>query len=336
MLKPTIVGLPRAGMIRLILAISTVLAVMGSHAASAPGSYPERTIRMIVPFPPGGGVDIVARTLAKEMTERIGQPVVVDNRAGAGGIVGSEIAAKALPDGYTLLMGNVATHAINVNLHKKLSYDPLKDFEPISRVAEVPEILVVHPSIPAMSVKQLIALARSKPGQLTYGSAGNGTPPHLAAELFKSMAKVDIVHVPYKGTPPALADLLGGQITMIFSNIVSAMPLVNGGKLRALGVTSIKRSAVAPTLPTIDESGLPGFQESSWYGVLAPAGTSPAVISSLNAAIVEALKAPALRDALTRQGAEVGASTPAQFREFIRVEIERYAKIIKSSGLRIE
>jgi tripartite-type tricarboxylate transporter receptor subunit TctC len=317
--------------------IAATLSVMPAAArAASPGAYPERAIRMIVPFPAGGGVDIVARIVAKEMSERMGQQVAVDDRAGASGIVGSELAAKAPPDGYTLLMGNVATHAVNVNLHKKLSYDPLKDFEPVSRIAEVPEVLLVHPSIPATSVKELIALARSKPGQLTYGSAGNGTPPHLAAELFKSMAKVNILHVPYKGTPPAIADLVGGQTTMIFSNIVTAMPLVNGGKLRALGVTSLKRSSVAPTIPTIAEGGLPGFQEYSWYGVLVPAGTPPAIISKLNFVIAEALKAPAVRDPLTKQGAEITPSTPAEFREFIVTEIARYGKIVKSSGLRVE
>lgn len=318
----------------LLLAMLAFVPV-AAHAAAA-GAYPERPIRLVVPFPASGGVDVTARILAKEMSEKIGQQVVVDNRPGASGIVGSEIVANATPDGYTLLMGNVATHAVNVNLHKKLSYDPLKSFEPVSRVAEVPEILLVHPSVPATSVKELIALAKSKPGALTYGSAGNGTPPHLAAELFKLMANVNIVHVPYKGTPPAMTDLMGGQLTMIFSNILSALPLVNGGKVKALGVTSIKRSRVAPTIPTIAESGLPGFQENSWYGVLAPAGTPPAIISTLNKAIVQALKSPALLDTLTKQGAEVSASSPAEFREFIRAEIERYAKIVKASGLRID
>ena len=320
----------------LFAAMLFVFAATAADAATTAGSYPDRTIRMIVPFPPGGGVDIVARMVAKDMSERMGQSVVVDNRAGAGGVLGSEIVAKATPDGYTLLMGNVATHAVNPNLHKKLSYDALKDFEPVSRVAEVPGILLIHPSLPVDSVKQLIAFAKSRPGQLTYGSAGNGTPTHLAAELLKSMANVNIVHVPYKGTPPALSDLLGGQITMMFSNIVSGLPLVKAGKLKVLGVTSLKRSPVAPAIPTIAESGLPGFRESSWYGVLAPVGTPSAIIATLNAAVVQALKTPAVLDRLTGQGADVNASTPAEFREFIRVEIERYGKIIKSSGIRVE
>jgi tripartite-type tricarboxylate transporter receptor subunit TctC len=318
------------------VAIATSFLLLSTAGDAAARAYPEHPIRLVVPFPPGGGVDVVTRILALEMTEKTGQQVVVDNRAGAGGIIGTEIVAKSAADGYTLLMGNVATHAVNVNLHKKLPYDPLKDFAPVSRVAEVPEILVVHPSVPANSINELIALAKSKPGQLTFGSAGNGTPPHLAAELFKSMAGVNILHVPYKGTPPALADLLGGQITMIFSNILSALPLVKSGKLKALGVTSLKRSSVAPNVPTISESGLQGYQENSWYGVLAPAGTPAHVIAKLNGAIVQSLKVPAVLDRLAQQGAEINSSSPAEFREFIRAEIDKYAKIIKSSGVRIE
>ncbi|MBI3043371.1 MAG: tripartite tricarboxylate transporter substrate binding protein [Betaproteobacteria bacterium] len=306
------------------------------HAASGALAYPERPIRMVVPFPAGGGVDVVTRMLAQEMTEKLGQQVVVDNRSGASGIVGTEIVAKATRDGYTLLMGNVATHAVNVNLYRKLSYDPLKDFAPVTRVAVVHEILVVHPSVPATSVKALIALAKSKPGQLTFGSAGNGTPPHLAGELFKSLAGVNILHVPYKGTPLALSDLMGGQITMIFSNILSALPLVKSGKLRALGVSSLKRSHVAPDVPTISESGLPGYQKNSWYGVLAPAGTPNAVIAKLNGTIVAALGVPAVLDRLARQGAEIETSSPEEFRNFIQSEIKRYATIIKNSGLRVE
>jgi len=265
-----------------------------------------------------------------------GQPVVIDNRTGAGGNIGADMVAKAAPDGYTIGIGSIGTHAVNVSLYRKLSYHPLKDFAPVSRVAEVHEILVVHPSVPANSVKELIALARSRPGQLTFGSAGNGTPPHLAGELFKLRAGVNILHVPYKGTPLALTDLLGGQITMIFSNILSALPLVNSGKLRALGVSSLKRSHVVPDVPTISEAGLPGYQESSWYGVLAPAGTPGAVIAKLNGTIVQALKSPAALDRLAQQGAEIGTSSPEAFRDFIQSEIKRYETIIRSSGLRIE
>lgn len=318
-----------------LVAICAALPLLG-RAASIAGTYPDRAIRLVVPFPAGGGVDIVTRILAAELTDKLGQQVVVDNRAGASGILGSEFVAKAAPDGYTLLMGNVATHAVNPSLYRKLSYDPLKDFSPVSRVAEVPEMLLVHPSVPATTVKELIAFAKTRPGELTFGSAGNGTPPHLAAELFKSMAKINIVHVPYKGTPPAMTDLMGGHITMIFSNILSALPPVNANKLKALGVTSRKRARVAPNIPTIAESGLPGFEEYSWYGVLAPAGTPSAIVTKLNGAIVQSLKSPTIVERLLQQGAEINTSSPAEFRDFIAVEIERYAKIIKSSGLRVE
>jgi tripartite-type tricarboxylate transporter receptor subunit TctC len=326
----------RITIIMLAGGLQLLAAPSAGHAASADRAYPERPIRMVVPFPAGGGVDVVSRILAQEMTQRIGQQVIVDNRAGASGIVGTELVAKATPDGYTVLMGNVATHAVNVSLVRKLSYHPLKDFAPVTRVAVVHEILVVHPSVPATSVKELIALARSRPGQLTFGSAGNGTPPHLAGELFKSLAGVNILHVPYKGTPPALADLLGGQITMIFSNLLSALPLVRSGKLRALGVSSQKRSAVAPDVPTIAESGLPGYQKNSWYGVLAPAGTPAGTVAKLNQAIVQALENPATRAHLAGQGAEIETGSPEEFRRFIESEIERYATIIRNSGLRID
>jgi tripartite-type tricarboxylate transporter receptor subunit TctC len=317
-------------------AVMLVLPVAYPACAVAAGAYPERAIRLVCPFPAGGGVDIVSRIVAAGLSEAIGQQVVVENRTGASGIVGTEFVANAAPDGYTLVMGNVATHAVNVSLFKKLSYDPLKDFAPISRVAELPEVLLIHPSVPARSVKELIAFAKARPGELTYGSAGSGTPTHLAAELFKSMAGVNIVHVPYKGTPPAMIDLMAGQVTMIFSNILSALPPVKAGKLRALGVSSLKRARAAPDIPTISESGLPGFYENSWYGVLAPAGTPAAVVSRLNAAVVQTLKTPAVAERIAQQGAEVTPSTPGEFRDFMRSEIERYGKIVKASGLRVD
>ncbi len=311
-----------------------VLPLLG-HAA-APAGYPERGIRLICPFPPGGGVDITSRIVAAALTETLGQQVIVDNRTGASGIVGTELVAKAPPDGYTLLMGNVATHAVNVSLYRKLPYDPLKDFAPVSRVAELPQVLLVHPSVPATTVKELIAFAKARPGQLSYGSAGSGTPPHLAAELFKSMAGVDLVHVPYKGTPPAMTDLMGGHVMMIFSNMLSALPPVQSKRLRALGVTTLKRARAAPDIPTIAESGLPGFYEISWYGVLVPAATPPAVVAKLNGAITQALRMPAVAATIAQQGAEVTPSTPAEFGDFMRSEIARYAKVVKSSGIKVE
>lgn len=298
--------------------------------------FPVRPVRLIAPFPAGGGVDIVSRQLAQKLTERWGQQVVVDNRSGATGIIGTDLAAKASPDGYTLLMGNVATQAVNISLFRKLPYDPVRDFSPITLVARVPEILVVHPSLPAQSVKDLIALAKTKPGQLTVGSAGNGSPPHLAAELFQYLAAVQFVHIPYKGSAPALTDLIGGQINMYFSNLLSATQYVKGGRLRALGVTSRKRSMVVPDVPTIAEAGLAQYEEYNWYGLLAPRGTPPAILTKIHEATVNALRAPELERRLTDDGAEIVANTPQQFATFIHAEINKYAAVIKERKLRAD
>jgi tripartite-type tricarboxylate transporter receptor subunit TctC len=307
-------------------------------AVSLPAAeqYPRRPVRLIAPFPAGGGVDIVARQIAQKLSESWGQQVVVDNRTGATGIIGTDLAAKATADGYTLIMGNVATHAVNVSLYKKLPYDPVKDFAPITLVARVPEILVVHPSLAATSVKELVALARAKPGQLTVGSAGRGSPPHLAAELFQWLAKVQFVHVPYKGSSPALADLIGGQINLYFSNILSATPHVKSGRLRALGVTGAKRSAVMPEVPTIAEAGVPRYEEYNWYGLLAPKGTPAAVLAKVHRDVVGVLRAPEVEERLIKDGAEVIGNTPQEFARFIRSEIDKYASVIKERGLRAD
>ena len=318
------------GMPVLVLSLSTL------PAAAADGDYPNRPVRLIAPFSPGGGVDIVARLLAQKLADKWGQQIVVDNRVGATGIIGTELAARATPDGYTLLMGNAATHAVNVSLFKKLPYDAVKDFAPITLVGRVPEMLVVHPALPAATVKELIALANSKPGALTFGSAGAGSPPHLAGEQFQYLAKVRFVHIPYKGSAPALADLIGGQINMYFSNILSAVPFVKGGRLRALGVTSAKRSAVAPEVPTIAEAGLPGYEDYNWYGLLAPRGTPNAIVVKLHADFVQAVRSREIEERLTKDGAEVIANSPAEFAGFIRDEIGKYAQVIKQSGLRAE
>jgi tripartite-type tricarboxylate transporter receptor subunit TctC len=293
-------------------------------------------VRLIAPFSAGGGVDIVARLVAQRLSEKWGQQVVVDNRTGATGIIGTDLAAHATPDGYTLLMGNAATHAVNVSLFKKLPYDAIRDFVPITLVGRVPEMLVVHPALPASSVQELIALAKSKPGELTFGSAGSGSPPHLAGELFQSLAKIRLVHIPYKGSAPALTDLIAGQINMYFSNILSAVPYVKGGRLRGLGVTSANRSVVAPDIPAIAEAGLPGYEDYNWYGVLAPKGTPKAIVDKLHTDIVHVVKSTDVEDRLTKDGAEVIANTPAEFAKFIREEIQKYAQIIKQSGLRTE
>ena len=319
-------------MLRRVFFIVQVLCLSG--IATAADDYPSRPVRLIAPFTAGGGVDIVARLLAQKLTEKWGQQVVVDNRTGATGIIGTDLAAHASPDGYTLLLGNAATHAVNVSLFKKLPYDAVKNFAPITLIGRVPEMLVVHPALPATTVKELIALAKTKP--LTYGSAGAGSPPHLAGELFQYLAKVKLVHVPYKGSAPALADLIGGQINMYFSNILSAVPFVKAGRLRGLGVTSEKRSVVAPDVPAIAESGLPGYADYNWYGVLAPKGTPRAVVTRLHADIVQVVKGQDMEERLTKDGAEVIANTPDEFAHFIRAEIDRYARIVKESRLRAE
>ncbi len=310
--------------------------------SAAPGSialaqtYPSKPIRIVVPFPPGGPADILARIIGQNLAESWGQQAVIDNRAGAGGNIGSDMVAKALPDGYTLLMGFVGTHAINASLYSTMPYDNVKDFEPVSLVAMVTIILVVHPSIPANSVKELIVLARSRPGQLTFGSPGNGTPQHLAGELFNTMAGVKMVHIPYKGAVPALTDLLGGRVSLIFSSMPPALPHVKAGKLRALAVTSARRSSAAPDVPTIAESGLPGYEVINWYGILVPAGTPKEIVARLNAEILRILNVPDVKERLAAQGAETFSSTPQEFAAYIRKETQKWAKVVKYSGARLD
>src|SRR5712692_5015099 len=264
--------------------------------------YPSKPIRLIVPFAAGGGNDNVARLVGKRLSESLGQQVVIDNRPGAGGVVGAELAAKSAPDGYTLFLGGVGSHAINPNLHERLPYDPIKDFDPVALLASAPLILVVHPSVPAGSIRELVALARSKPGQLNYASNGNGSSSHLAAVMFEAMAGVAMVHVPYKGLSPALIDLLSGRVQLMFSSVVAILPHIKAGKLRGLAVTGSRRLALMPDLPTIAESGLAGYEASSWYGVLAPAGTSRKIVLRLNSEIVKALDQPEVRSGLLAEG----------------------------------
>jgi tripartite-type tricarboxylate transporter receptor subunit TctC len=299
-------------------------------------AYPSKPIHIVAPFPPGGPADILSRTIGNKLSQSWGQPVVIDNRPGAGGNIGADAVAKSPPDGYTLLMGFVGTHAINPSLYTKMPYDNVKDFEPVARVALVTILLVVNPSVPANSLKELIALAKSKPGQLTFGSPGHGTPQHLAGEMFNTMAGVKTLHVPYKGAVPALSDLLGGQLSMIFSSMPPALPLVKAGKLRALGVTSTTRSPAAPESPTLAESGLPGYVVSNWYGILAPRGTPKEIVSKLNAEIVRILNMPDVKESLAVQGAEPFTSTPEQFADYIKEETEKWAKIVKYSGVQLE
>jgi tripartite-type tricarboxylate transporter receptor subunit TctC len=286
---------------------------------------------MIVPFPPGGPNDILGRVVAAKLTEQLGQQVVVDNRGGAGGIIGAEIAARSAADGHTLLLSGTASMAINPGLHKKLPYDPLKDFAPISMLATAPSLLTVHPSLAVRSVKDLITLAQAKPGKLNFVSAG--TPPHLAGELFKSMTGVDMVHVPYKGGGPALADLLAGQVELYFSGISSVLPFVKENRLRGVAVTSAKRTAVLPDTPTVSESGLPGFEVSNWYAVAAPAATPPAIIKRLNAEILTVLTVPELKKRFFELAADPFGSTPEQLAAYNRTELVKWARAIKAAGI---
>ena len=304
-------------------------------AAAAAAEYPNRPIRMVVPYPAGGPVDITARAIGPRLTEALGQPVVIDNRGGAGSILGSDLVAKSAPDGYTLLLCTTA-NAINASLIPKLPYDMQKDFAPITMVAIITSILVVHPSLPANSVKDLIALAKAKPGQLSYASTGNGTPTHLAAELFKSMAGLDIVHVPYKGAAPAVVDLIGGQVQLSLISAPGVVPHIKAGRLRALAVTNTKRSALLPDLPTMSESGLPGYESEGWHGLFAPARTPKAIVERLYREFAAILRTPETSAYLLNSGAEPVGMPPDQFTVKLRNEIEKWAKVVKAAHMKVD
>jgi tripartite-type tricarboxylate transporter receptor subunit TctC len=310
------------------------LGLLFSHAA--PAAYPEKPVRLILPFPAGGATDFMARTLAQKLGERLGQPVVVDNRAGAGGAVAAEAVATAAPDGYTLFFATMGTLAINPSLYPKLRYDPVKDFAPIAITHATANVLVVHPQVAAKSVAELIALAKAKPTELTFGSAGNGSSSHLAGEYFKSLAGIEMTHVPYKGTSPALVDLLSGRISMMFDTIQVHVDNIAAGKVRALGVTSAERTPALPGVPTIAESGLPGYDVSIWLGVLAPAGTPPAVISRLNAEIVKVMGEAEMKKQMTGAGIDARSSAPAEFAAAIRADTAKWAKIVRTAGARLD
>ena len=315
-------------------AVLSVLCVMvgAGHAAD---TYPSRPIRMIVAYPPGGGTDQVGRVMAEQLTVTLGQNVVVDNRGGATGNIGTELAARALPDGYTLLMGNVAPNAVNVSLFKKLAFDPVKDFSPVSLVAITPNILVAHPSIPVKTIKELIAYAKAKPGTLNFPSAGVGSSSHLAGELLKSLAGISMVHVPFKGGGPALVAVIAGEVQIMFATMPAAMPHVKSGKVKPVAVTTAKRSKAMPDLPTIAESGVKGYDASTWYGLLAPARTPPAVVTRLHGDTVKILAGPT-RQRLEAQGFEPDGGTPAEFANYIKSEITKWAKVIKDAGIPAE
>jgi tripartite-type tricarboxylate transporter receptor subunit TctC len=318
------------------LAKFTLLAVAVAASPAFAADYPIKPIRIVVPFSAGGTSDFLARAIAAKLDGALGQTVIIDNKPGAGGNIGSDAVAKADPDGYTLLLGTVGTHAINSSLYKKMPYDAMKDFAPVTLVAEVPNMLVVHPSVPAKSVQELLALAKAKPGSLTFASSGNGSSIHLSGELFKSLAGVDMLHIPYKGSSPAVSDLLGGQVNMMFDNMPSSLPHVKAGKLRALAVTSAKRSPAMPDLPTLAETGITGYDAAAWFGVLAPAGTPPDVIKKLNTEIVKVLNMPEVAARLSVQGAVPTTNTPEQFAAYIKSETAKWAKVVKASGAQID
>ncbi len=311
----------------LVLLIQTPLL----HAA-----YPDRPIRLIVAYPPGGGTDIIARLIAPELSKRLGQTITIENRGGASGNMGTEVAVNSAPNGYTLLMGNIGPNAINVSIFKKLAYHPEKDLAPISLVAITPNILVANNNLPVKSIADLIAFAKSSPGKINYPSAGAGTSSHLAGVLFSSIAQVDMVHVPYKGGGLAMNDLLGGQVDIFFATMPAAMPFIKSGKLKTLAVTSEKRSVVLPNVPTIAELGMPGYSASTWYGIYAPKGTPTDIVQKIHEATVEVLKTPELREQLIQRGFEPIGNTPDQFASFISSEITKWAKVVKIAGIEPE
>ena len=315
------------------LAVACV-ALVASVAAAQP--YPTKPIRLIVPFPPGGATDIVGRAFAQKLSEQLGQPVIVDNKPGAGGTIGSDLAAKAPADGYTLLMATTSTHSIAPSLYASLPYDPLRDFAPVAHIADSTNVLVVGATVPVKDVRELIALAKAQPGKLTFASSGSGTIVHLTAELFNSMAGIQMTHVPYKGTALAVPDIMSGQVTMIFDNIVSAQPGLKSGKVKALAVTGTKRTPLAPDLPTVAESGLPGFASDTYFGLFAPAGTPKAIVDKLNADANKILAQPDFRERLAGLGADTAGGAPDAFAVLIRTERDKWAKVVKSSGAKAE
>ena len=310
-----------------------VFAQSAAGAAASVGAWPDRPVRIIVPFPPGGAIDALGRLLAQHFAQAWGQPVVVENRAGAGGLIGTEAAAKAPPDGLTLAMGAVSTHAINPAIYRRMPYEPLRDFAPVAPVAIVPNLLVVHPGLGVGSVAELVALAQSRPGQLAYASAGAGTTLHVSCELFRSLTKTEFIHVPYKGSGPAVTDVVGGRVPVMCDSITSAQPHVRAGRLRALGVTSSTRSATMPEVPTLAEAGVPGYEMNPWFGLFAPAGTPPAIVARINADVMRTLARPDVRERLAGIGAEPMSGSPEQFAALIRADLDKWGRLVRSAGI---
>jgi len=318
------------------LALGLLVGALAWLTNAGAQEYPTKPIRLVITYPPGGNTDLVGRALALKLGEFMGQQVVVDNRGGAGGVLGSMITAQSAPDGYTIMLGTSAGMVINPLLSRKLTYDPVKDFAPVSMVVIVPQLLVINPQLPVKNVRELIAFAKAKPGYLNAGSSGVGTPNHFGTELLKWLAGVDIVHVPYKGGAPALTDLLGGQIQMAFSSVPAVLPHIKAGRLVALGVGSAKRSPALPNIPTIAEAGVPGYEYTTWYGVFAPAKTPRTLIARLNAEIVKAMETPDIKDRFTALGGDPDPGTPEELRAYMANESAKWAKIIKAANIRVE
>jgi tripartite-type tricarboxylate transporter receptor subunit TctC len=315
-------------------AFATVFAVAAGSAAAQ--GFPSKPLRMVVGFPPGGGTDIVARVISAKLAEWYGQPVLVENRPGATGTIGADTVAKSPADGYTLLMGHVNSHGIAPNLFTKMPYDAIKDFSAVAYVGYVPNVLAVHPSVQAKNVKELIALAKSKPGGMNYASSGNGSTQHLAGEMFKQLTDTNIVHVPYKGSGDAIKDLLGGTVNMNFDTMPPVLPHIQGGRLRGLAISTPKRLALLPDVPTFEEEGIRGFDVTNWYGVMAPGGTPREVVSKLNADINKAMQAPDVRPRLEAVGTQLNEQSAPQFEAFMKAEVAKYAKLIKDANIKIE
>ena len=320
---------------RIAVFVVTMLAAAVTHAAAADRAFPVKPVRLLVPYPPGGGNDTMARAIGAKLTDEWQQQVIIDNRAGANGLVAAELTMSAAPDGYTLFMANIGSHAINPALYKNIPYDAVKDFAPVSQLGSTANVLVIHPSTPAKNLQELIALAKAKPGVLTYGSNGIGSSQHLAGALFGTTFGINLVHVPYKGTGPMMNDMMGGQITMSFANMLAALPQVRAKRLNGIAVTSLKRSPALPDVPALAEAS-PGFEATSWWGLVATKGTPPEIINTLNRAVIKGLNTADMKNFLSNMGVEPAGSTPQEFAAFIKSEMAKWAKVVKEAGARAD
>jgi tripartite-type tricarboxylate transporter receptor subunit TctC len=318
----------------ILIALASCLA-FAAPAAAQPDNYPSKPVRFIVPWPAGGGTDVFARAIGQKLHDALGQPFIVDNRSGASGNIGASAVAKAPPDGYTIMIGTI-TLATNPGLYSSLDFDATKDLAAVTLIADIPHVLVVNPAIPARSVAELVALAKSKPGKLSYASAGVGSPFHIAAEFFKSTAGVDLLHVPYKGGAPAISDVVGGHADVTFANLVAVYPQIQGGLVRALAVTTAKRSATLPDVPTLAEAGLKDYAFASWFGIFVPAGTPPAIVKKLNAEIVKILRSPEISERLSKEGADLIASSPEYFADYLKSETAKWSTLVRAAGIRAD